>query len=170
MPIQIRFKLTFDDYLKAQQLHSKRSFGPHLWYVLSRTLVPVVGVLYVLFCAIVPWRTTSIGWLIVVLVCGTYFTFYPLFMRLRLNRIYRRTRTDDGENSAEIGPEAIHIEARNTNSNLNWGAVQSYRENKNIFLLYLAPGKFIVLPKRVFSPEQITEMQSLLASHVKSGS
>jgi hypothetical protein len=170
MPIQIRFKLTFDDYLKAQQLHSKRSFGPHLWYVLARTLIPVLGVLYLLFFAIVPWRTTHFGWLVVVLICGTYFTFYPLFVRLRLKRCYLRTRTEDGENSVEIGPESIHLQARNTNSHLNWGAVQSFRENANVFLLYLAPGKFIVLPKRVFSPEQIIELQSLLTSHVKPGS
>jgi hypothetical protein len=30
-------------------------------------------------------------------------------------------------------------------------------------MLYLAPAKFIALPKRAFTPEQIAELQSLLA-------
>jgi len=168
MPINIQFKLTFDDYLRAQRLHSKRTWGRRVWYIVSRTLIPVLGLLYVLIFVLIFWRTTPVGWLLVALPCGMYFAFYPVVVRLRLNRCYRRTRTGDEENSVGIGEEGIRIRAENPSNDLNWKAVQSCREDQNVFVLYLAPAKFIVFPKRVFSEEQILELQSLLARQVRS--
>jgi hypothetical protein len=47
-------------------------------------------------------------------------------------------------------------------SEIEWAAIQFFSENKKVFLLYLAPGKFIVIPKRVCSVEQVSELHSLL--------
>jgi len=166
--MQVQFKLTFEDYLQAQRLHSKRNWQHRLWFVLSRTLVPALGLLYLLLFVVILWRTTPSVWLFVALVCGSYFPFYPLFVRLRLRRCYRRTRTGDDWNFVEVSEESIHINAENSRSDLNWKAVQSWREDKNVILLYLAIAKFIVLPKRAFSPEQINELHSLLSRNVQS--
>jgi len=170
MPIQVRFRLTFNDYLKAQQLHGKRSWGPHLWFVLGRTLIPAAGIVYLLVFVLALWRTTPIGWLLVAIPCGVYFALYPLMIRIRLKRCYRRTRSGDGENSAEFGEESIRINAENTSSELNWKAIESYREDKNVFLLYLAPAKFIALPKRALTPQQIVELRSMLTRQVRTAS
>jgi hypothetical protein len=40
--------------------------------------------------------------------------------------------------------------------------VKRFSENGKVFLVYLAPSKFMVLPKRVFQPGQADELRALL--------
>jgi hypothetical protein len=56
----------------------------------------------------------------------------------------------------------------NSKSELNWKAIKSFRENKRIFILYLAPARFIAIPKRVFSEAQIEELRTLLLRKIPS--
>jgi len=51
MPIRLQFTLTLDDYVAAQRLHAKRGWWPRLILVLAYTLVPFLGVLWLLFTA-----------------------------------------------------------------------------------------------------------------------
>jgi hypothetical protein len=57
----------------------------------------------------------------------------------------------------------IHVKMENVSSDFNWKAVQFFREDPKLIMLYLAPAKFVALPKRACTPEQIAELQSLLA-------
>jgi hypothetical protein len=50
---------------------------------------------------------------------------------------------------------------------MDWKAVKTFLENKKIFMLYLAPAKFIVIPKRVCTEAQIGELRMLLLRQVK---
>jgi hypothetical protein len=50
---------------------------------------------------------------------------------------------------------------------MEWKAIHYFREDKSVFLLYLAPAKFIAIPKRVCTEEKITELRSLLSRQVK---
>jgi hypothetical protein len=50
---------------------------------------------------------------------------------------------------------------------MEWKGIHYFREDKNVFLLYLAPAKFLAIPKRVCTEEQITEFRSLLSRQVK---
>ena len=49
---------------------------------------------------------------------------------------------------------------------MEWATIERTVEDKKSFLLYVAPGKFLVVPKRVYSSGQIEELQMLLQGKV----
>jgi YcxB-like protein len=167
MPVNLQFTLTFEDYLNAQRLHARKNWWLCLNYFAARYVLPVLGVLLILlgfliFGHAVPSMLSTINFGL-----GVFFVLYPWYYRARLKRCYLRTRTGKGETSVELGDETIRVMAENVSSDINWKAVQSCREDKNVFLLYLAPAKFIVLPKREFSPDKIVEARSLLTQRAQ---
>jgi YcxB-like protein len=169
MPITLRFTLTFQDFLNAQRLHAKANWWRRLNYY-AIFMLPVLGVFVILTGN---WRT-PVNWpsATFTMAIGLFCVLFPLYHRFRIKRCYRRTRTGSGDHSFEFGQEKIRVEAENMSSEFNWKAVQKYRENKSVITLYIAPAKFIIVPKRVLTTEQQHELHSLLASQVtgKSGS
>jgi hypothetical protein len=163
MPIQLRFTLTFEDYLASMRLHAMKNWWLRLNYFTARFMVPVLGACFILLGLLSFGHGALSAFLIYDFGFGALFVLYPWYYRARLKRCYRRTRTGSGDTSVEIGEEMIRVQAENTSSEFTWKAVQLFREDQKVFMLYLAPAKFIALPKRAFTPEQIAELQSLLA-------
>lgn len=164
MPIQLRYTLSFEDYLSAQRLHARRNWWLAMNLFLARFVVPVLGICLILIAAL-DFRVHVTGTLSAAcLGLGIFLTLYPWYYAARLKRCYRRTRTGSEEQLVEIGEESIHMQAEAGTSDLVWKAVGFFREDKNVFLLYLAPAKFILLPKRVLAPEQIVQLRSLAAA------
>jgi hypothetical protein len=162
MPIDLKYSLSLDDYLAGQYFHAQSSVWLYLNYVTARFVFPVVGAL--IFAESL-YRTITKGfqgfnpfqYLI-----GIFLISFPLYYRHRLKRCYIRTRTDGNECSATFHEDLIHAESTNSSSDLKWAAVQRYSENDKCFLVYLAPSRFMVLPKRVFQPGQADEFRALL--------
>lgn len=160
MPIQLRFTLSFEDYLNAQRLHAK--WGPGLNYSKARFVLPVLGVCFILFGLLSVGDGAPWGLRIFFLCFGLCCVLYPWFYRARIRRRYRRTGVRE-EKTFDIGEENILVKSENVSSEVRWKAVRLYLEDPNMFLLYIAPVRFFALPKRVFTPDQITQLQSLLA-------
>lgn len=165
MPINLQFTLTFEDYLNSQRLHAKNNFWRCPDYMLARFVLPILGIPLVVLGWLLSGNGLSPAIAVFFVGLGLFFLFYPLYYRSRLKRCYRRTRTGT-EQSVELGQELIRMKSENTSSELTWKGVQSYLEDQNLFMLYLAPAKFIALPKRVFTPEQIIELELLLTRNV----
>jgi hypothetical protein len=100
-------------------------------------------------------------------ICGIILVFLPIYMRIHLKNCYKRTRSDNGECKLIINEEYIEVEGQYTKGEMDWKAVKTFLENKKIFMLYLAPAKFIVIPKRVCTEAQIGELRMLLLRQVK---
>ena len=159
MSIQLRFTLSFEDFLNAQRLHAK--LGSGLNYSRARIVLAVLGVCLIVFGLLSIGNGAPWGLHLFILCCGVLCVLYPWLRRARLKRRYRRTRVCE-ETSFDIGNENILIKAENLSSEAKWKAVQLNLEDQNMFLLYIAPAKFFALPKRAFTPEQIAELQLLL--------
>ena len=166
MPVQIDFTLSFDDYLAAQRLHNTRSWGPRTWHVLNRTLIPALGVLFIVlgFLMIGP----KVSWFAVCYVIGfgVFSACFPLYLRYRYKRSYLRSLTNGGNCSVAFDSESIQSAGKNTKSETGWKAITHFRENDQIFLLYLAPGRFLTIPKRRLDPPQLDELHALFAQCV----
>lgn len=161
MAVHLQFTLTFQDYVEAQRLHAKRGWWPRLNLILGYTLIPVIGVLCILIALFAIRLADSPALFVFELGVGLFLLCYPLYLRLRWKRCYLRTRTEPAECSVEFGDSIIRTHTTTMRSEVEWSAVRSIAENKNLFLVYLAPAKFIPVPKRVCSPQQIEELQSL---------
>lgn len=159
MPIQLRFTFSLEDYLNARHLHAK--WGPGLNYSKVRIVLPVLGVCSILFGLLSVGNGAPWGLHIFFICFGLCGVLYPWFYRARLRCRYRRRGVRE-ETTFDIGEENILVKSENVSSEVRWKAVRLYLEDPNMFLLYIAPARFFALPKRVFTPEQISQLQSLL--------
>lgn len=55
-----------------------------------------------------------------------------------------------------IGPEGLKMQAETFLSEYDWNAFQNKVETSEAFLLFTSPMTAVILPKRAFSPEQLT--------------
>jgi len=163
MPIQADFTLSFDDYLAAQRLHNTRSWGPRTWQVLSRTLVPALGVVFIALGLLMIGPKVSWFAVCYVIGAGIFSLFYPLYMRFRYKRLYRRSLTNGGNCAVKFDFDGIQTAGSNSKSEIGWKAITHFRENNQIFLLYLAPARFLSLPKRACTAAQIEDVRALFA-------
>ena len=161
MSIRLQFTLSFEDYVEAQRLHAKRGWWPRLNLVLAYTLVPVMGILWILGTFFLVRLADSPAFFLFEIGVGFFFACFPLYLRMRWKRCYRRTRTEPADCTVEFDDSMIRTQAANMRSEIQWAAVRSLSENKKVFLLYIAPAKFIAIPKRICTEQTIDELRSL---------
>jgi len=72
-----------------------------------------------------------------------------------------------GDCAIEFDENIIRTQGPHSKSEINWKAIRSFSEDMKSFLLYLTPGKFIVIPKRVCANEQVEELRALFQRNVQ---
>ncbi|MGA3082507.1 MAG: YcxB family protein [Terracidiphilus sp.] len=165
--MRIQFQLSFDDYRAAQRLHAMRSFWSRLGRVLNYYIYPIIGLIsLILSLLLVSGRapTHSVSTLI---ICGILLVCCPIYLQIRLKSCYKRTRSGSDGCQLTFDEESIGVEGQYSKGEMEWKAIHFFREDESVFLLYLALAKFIAIPKRVCSEEQIGELRSLLIQKVK---
>ena len=161
MPIQLNFALSLDDYLAAQRLYAKSNWWLNLNHFFGRIVLPVLGVCIFVLAFLISGK--GISWVIFLGMAGLgiFLALYPLYMRLRLKQCYLRTRTDNGSCTLELNEDVIRMQGSNAKSEVDWTAVKSTVENDKVILIYLAPAKFFVIPKRICDEQQLNEVREL---------
>ena len=166
MSVHLQFSLSFDDYKNAQRLHSSRKPLSRFNYFANRVLWPVIGV-FSLGCAFLLRGDKAAHESVVILViCGLMLCSYPIYRNSQLRRCYKRTRTDNGDCRLDISSSGIMTATDNSASEIGWKAIHDVNQDSNLFMLYLAPAKFLAIPKRICSAAQIEELNQLFASQV----
>jgi hypothetical protein len=161
-PMQIHFEFTLEDFLAAERLHATRSLASRIEMILNYWIVPSIGALG-LACALLLMRDrSSQDSAIILFVIAPLLLLYPFFLRARLKRAYIRNHSGPEERTMTFEPRRLVIEGPNSRSELNWKAIKSYRVGDKVMLIYLAPGRFIPIPKRACSAALIQELHSLL--------
>jgi hypothetical protein len=166
VPIQIRFTLTFKDYLNVLWLHRDRHWRPGFTQFMTTRFLPGVGLLLVIGGFTISERKFSSDTLVTV-GFGLGLMSYPLLSRLYLARCYRATRPENTVWDLEFSPEIVRAQEPNSRGEYQWSAFISYSESKLIFLLYLAPARFIAIPKRACSESQINDLRALFLAHFR---
>jgi hypothetical protein len=169
--MQIQYRLTFKDYLAAQALHAKRNGRAFFVYALSRYIYPALGICFLIFLVLTPKPLhtlfTSPGNYWGMFACAVLLSC-PFFVRWSLKRCYTRTRTGPGDCTLDLAPDLIHSRMEHAKSEIEWPAIKRFAEDKNVFLLYMAQAKFLVIPKRVCGPNQIEELRALFSAQIQS--
>jgi hypothetical protein len=166
----ISYSLNFRDYKAAQTLHAKRSAMPYLSYCLARYIYPVLGLCILAFEFTPRHFVGSPQPKLFSTLCGFTLVCLPLYVHWLTRRSYERTRSNSSDCSIEFGQETIHTRGLHTRSEVEWAAIQSSSEDNKTFLLYLAPARFLVIPKRACTNEQAGELRKLLQDKVKRNS
>jgi YcxB-like protein len=168
MPIYLEFTLSFKDYLQAQRNHAKRSWWLRFNNFAARRLNPALGVVILILAVLIsgPHVSWTAPYLLMIF-CAIVLLCYPFYLRIRLWKCYSRTRIDDGNLKLDLSGEGIHSESSNTKTDIAWNAVQSFAEDKHLFMLYLAPAKFIAIPKRICTVQQIDDLRILFQRYIR---
>jgi YcxB-like protein len=163
MPIQLKYTLSFEDYLAAQRIHAKSNWWLHLNQVLGRRILPVIGILMIYLGLAGGLGGHGSAWVpaLLMLSLGAFFALYPFYMTYKLKRCFERTRTDTAEFTIEFDEELIRTASLNSKSEIAWAAVNATAQDDNVFLIYLAPAKFLVVPMRVCDEQQLIEVREL---------
>ena len=105
---------------------------------------------------------------IVMIVTSLYLVAW-LNPRTRLKQTYKQAG-GGCEETLEVDETQILLQGANWKSEFLWPAVSSFSEDEKTFLLDLAPGKSIVIPKRLCSSDRIDELRALFTAQIKPSS
>jgi len=64
----------------------------------------------------------------------------------------------------EFDETSIRSTTQGTRGEIEWSAIRALREDEKLLLIYLAPAKMFMIPKRVCTPAQIEELRQLCQS------
>jgi len=167
--MNIQIEISLKDYIAAQALHAERSVSSRLFYVLARYIYPVIGICFLLLALLLSTHDSRHQSSPMLIASGAFLLLCPLILYFNTKRSYKRTMANSGRCDVSIDEDLIRTSGSNTKSELSWDAIKEFREGGSVFLLYLAPGRFLVLPKRAFSDMQIEELRSLLLRKVRPG-
>lgn len=162
VPVHIEYTSALKDYLCAQRLHSKRSLWWRFASVGIRFVGPTLGFLILAFALLLynPGSLRSGSYQLMV-GCALVLILHPLYIRHRMKSCYRRTRIGNGTRTIDFDEQTIKTREGATRSEFDWSAIKFIREDKNVMMLYLAPAKFLLIPKRCCTPQDLENMRRL---------
>lgn len=165
--MQIHYTLSFQDYPAALALNARKNAFIFICRLLGFYGFSIFGLLLL---ASLPWSRAGANhwagfdWTNVVF--DTFLIAMPLFFRCVYWWQYRRTVSRSGVITLSLDPELIRCQSEHTKSEIEWAAIKRFAENKKSFLLYLMPGKFLIVPKRICSARQIDELRALFQASI----
>ena len=66
----------------------------------------------------------------------------------------------------EFDDTGIRSTTQGTRGEIEWSAIRAVREDEKLLLIYLAPAKMFMIPKRVCTPGQLEELRQLCKSRI----
>ena len=157
----IQFQFTFSDFVHAQKLHRRPERDLDV-------VVPMCGAI-VLAAGMAILRMGSTNFRIgtfIMFAGGMLLLLYPLLVRVSWRYGYRRVASRGQAWTLEFTENLIGSQTTYAKSELEWSAVGSFKEDEDIFLLYLVTAGFFMVPKRACTSEQIEELRTLFQQRV----
>jgi len=105
------------------------------------------------------------GWVLAlgVLTISLWYLLTPLFSLLQ----YRSVTEEFPELNVQITPEAICIESAKKQTVWRYSQFQSFSHSARAFLLFFQDSRFLILPKRGFTPAQGAQFCEVLKSKLR---
>lgn len=80
---------------------------------------------------------------------------------------FRGSRAAKAPITLDITDTGLQFRSQHVDSKVDWTAYVKWLEQKTIFALFSNPKIFVVIPKRAFTVDQVSEFRELLRQHVK---
>jgi len=165
--MQITFKISLKDFFAAQALHAKRSEISFVGYCTARYFYPFLGVCILAFELTPHPSRGSQNMHLFSIACGIFLILLPVYLYYVTRRAYKRSMSGSGACTVDFSTEFLRTTGEHSKSEIKWSAIRSFSEDKACFLLYLAPARFLILPKRFCSSTQVDELRALFGECVQ---
>ncbi len=161
--MKITGQLAWTDFLHAQFLHTRPVWWERLvqWIAIA---ILVAGFLSVMLPAVAANGLTAIWeyiWL-PILVAAVLLLFYYVFLPRSAHNLFERQKELSAPFEYEITPGGLVASDRFGQGTRPWDTFRKWKENKDLFLLYALDAEFIIIPKRLCTPEQVDALRSRL--------
>lgn len=154
----VRFRITRDDFRRAQWLHIK----PRPVFVVLGALVLALMLIVAVYALLS--RDSERAALIIV-VAVSYLVFTVVAHRRRVARAYDQTKALHDEFAMTVDGSGIHTAAERGQSTMLYGDILRIREDERVMLIYHADNLFNVIPKS--SPPLIAATALIVEFHRK---
>lgn len=150
--------------MDAQRTHAWRRYSPAMAR-LQRTLEPFVGVFLILFAVHLARIHANPAIVLLEFLLGLYVLLASRVLGPFLYRRAYRERHSNGPDvtALDFEHDAILVDCPEDSSDrLEWPAIRGTIESETTLLLYLAPARFLIIPKRFVEESQLTALANLL--------
>jgi YcxB-like protein len=156
--LTIRFRLTEEDGLNAMRASSMPSRGMFLF-------VSLLALLFLVGIYLINQNFPVAGWLWLVMSVVIGIAVYEV-PRFQVKRSLRGSPSAQGEIVLALDDEGTVATFPTGESRLNWRAYTKYKETGSMFLLFLSPYRYMSIPKRAMTPQQIEDLRALVKARI----
>ena len=133
----IEFAHTRADFWRAKWLHVRRGGG---WRRILKLAVPSAGFVYLIAASVVGGHTGQLPSWLAAVVLGSFAFFLAVTVRPRQHYF--------GPLCIYFSEEGFHVVDPVSQSRRRWSELAGYLEDRHIYLLYLNPRLYRIVPKR----------------------
>ena len=166
--MRIEYTSNYRDFADAQKLHrrSKPTYEASLlvfgFFAVLGAVILIHGLLTYGFTGLLDHHVTDFA-------CGVFLVLLPVFYWANfiysIRRGFRLTST--GQVCAiDFESDGLRMIGEHSKGEILWSAFHSFVEGPRCFLLYLAPGRFLSVPKRLLDGAKLPDFRSLLSEKI----
>jgi hypothetical protein len=160
--LRIKYAVSMEDFLDAQRADRALRQGRHSATIITIGCV-VLATLGVVYVVLHPAETAGY----ILIVCAV---FLPLMrgpaLLQEVRRQYRLDKNLQYEVTMEIDGDGIVSSNLVDSGRTLWQGFHRALEANSVFTLYPSDKIVVIIPKRAFTPEQLTEFRELLARKI----
>jgi hypothetical protein len=171
--MKLKYEITLADWKAALRLNAKQKTGRYIQMFIRDYVIPSLAIIGVAWIGVaqITGDTQTVDTLLAPVIA---LVLLPIFTQTMLHHVIAKSfkgafppSSDGPGHSLDLNEERI-LSTRTGigEATYFWTGICAVARNEKIILLYLSEILFIGIPIRVLSPEQRTEIDRLITTHV----
>jgi YcxB-like protein len=164
--MQITYQLTQQDFVESLKACRQRSvFRRWMWRLLP--VIPISLVFLSIFLYVEDSRdqvASNLFPLLVLLAFWIVLLWVGPWLGARTQ--FRKQPSVQGSKTLSVDGSGVHWKWDGGSADIDWKNFLKWQESKTQFLLYTSPVAFNMIPKRVLTQEQISEVRLTLSQNI----
>jgi hypothetical protein len=158
--MRFQCKYEADDYIQGYRTYARR--GPRKWTTRLLWAMAIAGIVIGILGSIGP--KGSIGPAVPLFLIAAYLCYSATMVWAKAGRRAFSGRPELAQEfTVEVDESGIRFNGPISQLRWSWAAFVKYIEADKLFLAYLSPCAFVILPKRVLRSGESDELRALLA-------
>lgn len=158
--MKIQYKLTYEDYVKVNQLHSKPP------KILIYIAIPGYIILSLAMIFFVIDGTFDIEYLIYLAMPLALFAIMRfIVLPQQHQRMYEQQKNLHTPTNMVLAPDSMTLSHEHSTTTHFWKDMVAYKEDNDTLLLYLSEVQIIMVPKKYLPDEAIQEIEERISEN-----
>jgi len=165
--MQLTYTLTARDFVDAQYAHRNRTFLSRWAWRAAAACVLLIVFLQILLVLLYPSAHTLDTSVPLALGTTAMAVVFLLLPRMSGTSQFKRQPAAHGVHTAELDDNGVFAKSPIAESRYSWDMFIDWVESKTVFLCYMSPRMFVIIPKREMKAGDVSALRSLLQRNVR---